>query len=236
MADWSLDDTVLEAYIERFYGHGRYGAEYWFVGMEFGGGGSENEIVSRIQGWQARGGKELEDLGGPPWFRPPFPLQSTWAKLIRVLLSAEGSPPTKEEVRAYQKDELGRVGGRDCIVELLPLPSPGLNQWRFYPEHSQLPYLRDRATYTSHIGPGRAAHLRARIEKHGPPAVIFYGAGYAHWWREIAGIDFQSADVGKVRVARNGPTLFVVMQHPTARGLGNAYFDAVGQLIAQMRG
>jgi hypothetical protein len=33
-------------------------------------------------------------------------------------------------------------------------------------------------------------------------------------------------------MADDGNTLFVMMQHPTTRGLGNAYFDAVGQLIA----
>src|SRR5437763_1579893 len=93
---WNLADTVLEEYIKGFYGHGSYRANYWFIGMEFGGGGSADEIVSRIQGWYDRGSKELEDLAGPNglatgsrWFRGRNPLQPTWSKLIRVLLSAE---------------------------------------------------------------------------------------------------------------------------------------------------
>ena len=48
MIRWPLDDSVIEAYIKGFYGQGRYQAPYWFIGMEFGGGTSVDEIVSRI--------------------------------------------------------------------------------------------------------------------------------------------------------------------------------------------
>jgi hypothetical protein len=184
MAEWDLADTVLESYIQRFYGHGRYEAKYWFIGMEFGGGISPAEIVRTIQGWLDRGAPELEDLVSPErpaqgshWFEGRVPLQPTWAKLIRVALSAEGAPPSREQVRAYQRDKLGRIGGLDCILELLPLPSPGLNKWLFYPDYSGLPYLSNRATYTSHVAPERAEHLRQRISEHCPGAVVFYGCG-----------------------------------------------------------
>ncbi|HEY0069240.1 MAG TPA: hypothetical protein VGE04_04645 [Chloroflexia bacterium] len=242
MAHLNLDPSVLELYIEGFYGHGSYGAKYWFVAMEFGGGDTAREVVSRIQGWYDRGGKELEDLGpngvgaGSRWFLPRYPLQPTWAKLIRVVLSAEGGSPTPEDIRTYQKAELGRDGGRDCILELLPLPSPGLRYWRFYPEygqeHPRLSYLGERATYTSHVAPIRIAHLRKRISEYRPRAVVFYGTGYAYWWRRIAGLDFKPSRLDKVWVARGEDTLYVIMQHPIARGLPSTYFDAVGRLIA----
>ncbi|HMA37961.1 MAG TPA: hypothetical protein VKY74_26160 [Chloroflexia bacterium] len=172
------------------------------------------------------------DGGGALWLRGRIPLQPTWARLIRVVLSAEGPAPSTEQVRAYQKDRLGRQGGLDCLLELLPLPSPGVGRWLFYPEYSRLPYLRNRKTYTQQVAPARIAHLRARIAEHRPGVVIFYGAGYEHWWRQIAGVDFQPSAVAKVAIAGNGPTRFVIMQHPTAHGLPNSYFDAVGQLIA----
>jgi hypothetical protein len=197
------------------------------------------EIVNRIQGWHDRSGKELEDLAGPEgianssrWFQPPYPLQSTWRQLIRVVLSAEAEPSGRENVRAYQKERLGRRGGLDCLLELLPLPSPGLNRWLFYPDYSQLPYLCDHATYTSHVAPARAAHLRERIAEHRPDSVIFYGAGYERWWRAISGVDFEPSTIGKVSSARKGHTLFVTMPHATAHGLPNSYFDGVGRLIA----
>ena len=238
MAKWALDDATLDAYITTFYGHTGYEAKYWFVGMEFGGGNSAAEIVSRIQGWDERGRPELEDIVGPPgqegspFFRPPYPLQPTWAKLIRVALSAEGPPPTTEHVRAYQTERLGRAGGLDCLLELLPLPSPGLSQFKFYPESSELPYLHDRAAYVRHVAPARISHLRRRIAEYRPAAVVFYGSSYAGWWRQIAGMEFRAAPIGKVALASNGQTQFVIMQHPTAFGVGSAYFAAVGRLIA----
>ncbi len=238
MDNWNLDRGVLESYIKTFYGHGSYEAKFWFVGMEFGGGSTVAEIVSRIQGWHDRGGKELEDIGprgvgaGSRWFRPPYPLQPTWAKLIRVLLRAEGVAPTNEAVRAYQKDRLGRVGGPDCILELLPLPAPGLNRWPYTSLSPLVPYLRDRGTYMAEVAPVRAAHLRWRIAEHQPVAVVFYGSGYGRWWREITGADFKPSPIDRVSVAKAGRTLFVIIQHPAARGLSNSYFDAVGSLIA----
>jgi hypothetical protein len=245
MADLDLDPVVLQSYIERFYGHGSYEAKYWFIGMEFGGGGSLEEIVSRIEGWHGRGGKELEDLGpqgvgaGSRWFHPPYPLQPTWAKLIRIMLSAEGQGTDSESLRAYQRDRLGRQGGLDCILELLPLPSPGLGHWKFYPDiagkYPQLAYLKDRATYTSHVAPMRIARLQAMIEKHRPRAVVFYGSGYRHWWHQIAGRAFESSNLAKVLVASKEHTLFVIMRHPTAHGVTKDYFDAVGRLIADAR-
>jgi len=234
MSEWNLDDATLESYIQGFYGQGRYSAPYWFIGMEFGGGNDVAEIVRRIGGWYKKGRPEVEDFerGWTPWFTDHPPLQPTWAKLIRVVLSAEGKAPTTEDMRLYQRDCLARAGSHECLLELLPLPSPGLNRWLFYPEHSRLPYLRDRETYTQHVAPLRIAHLQQRIAEHRPRAVVFYGSGYRDWWSQIAGMEFQPASITKVWVARNEATQFVVMQHPTAHGLGNAYFEAVGRLIA----
>jgi hypothetical protein len=232
MTGWNLDDGVLEAYIEGFYGHGRYSAPYWFIGMEFGGGNSEAEIVSRIEGWYDRGGEELEELGGDArWFRGSAPLQPTWKQLMRIVLSAEGLPVDNQALRDYQKTKLGRAGGLDCILELLPLPSPGLDKWLFYPQNSRLSYLKDRVTYASYVMPGRIEHLRRRVQEHQPGAVVFYGKGYEQWWRAIAGVDLEASGIERVSVARVGGTLFVSMPHPTARGLPNAYFEAIGRLV-----
>ncbi|MDQ3930703.1 MAG: hypothetical protein M3328_16350 [Chloroflexota bacterium] len=243
MADLDLDPSVVESYIERFYGHGSYEARYWFIGMEFGGGGTLDEVVNRLQGWYRRGGKELEDLGpegvgaGSRWFRPPYALQPTWAKLIRIALTADGQPSDRESVRRYQRDQLGRQGGLDCILELLPLPSPGLGHWKFYPElankYPQLAYLRNRETYTNHVAPMRIAHLKARIEEHRPWAVVFYGSGYRHWWQQIARVEFNLAPFERALLAHSDGTLFIVMQHPTARGISTDYFDAIGRFIAE---
>lgn len=232
MDSWHLDDSVIEAYIKGFYGHGRYESRYWYIGMEAGGGATESEVISRIQGWHNHGRPELEPLGGTArWFRDPVALQPTWKHLIRVTLNAEGLPAQREDIRAYQKARLGRDDGLECLLELLPLPSPGLGKWLFYPK-SGLPYLGDRATYTGYVTPGRIEHLRTRIAEHRPALVTFYGRRYENEWRAIAGVDFKPARIINVSTARNDHTFFVTMPHPAAHGLTNAYFEAIGQLIA----
>jgi hypothetical protein len=232
MDSWNLDDSVIEAYIKGFYGHGRYESRYWYIGMEAGGGRTESEVISRIQGWHNHGRPELEALGGSArWFRDPAALQPTWKHLIRITLNAEGLPAQREDIRAYQKARLGREDGLECILELLPLPSPGVGKWLFYPK-SGLDYLSDRATYTGYVTPGRIEHLRTRIAEHRPGVVTFYGRKYENEWRAISGVDFRPARIINVSTARNDHTLFITMPHPTAYGLTNAYFDAIGQLIA----
>ncbi len=138
-----------------------------------------------------------------------------------MLLSAEsgGPTPTIEEIRAYQKEKLGRDGGLDCIIELLSLPSSGLGRWLFYPEYSGLPYLSDWTTHTEQVAPAGVAQVRQRIAEDRPSIVVFYGAGYRHWWRAVASEEFGSSSLDKASVATDGLTLFVIMQHPAARGL-----------------
>ena len=41
-----FDDELLQAYIDTFYGFGKYEGKYWFIGMEEGGGGTFEEIES----------------------------------------------------------------------------------------------------------------------------------------------------------------------------------------------
>jgi hypothetical protein len=39
-----LNDQLLEAFMRGFYGFGNYQAQYWFVGMEEGGGNTLDAI------------------------------------------------------------------------------------------------------------------------------------------------------------------------------------------------
>lgn len=45
-----LQDDLLQSYMETFYGYGSYTGRYWFVGMEEGGGTSEEAISSASSG------------------------------------------------------------------------------------------------------------------------------------------------------------------------------------------
>jgi len=234
-----LDDKLLQDFINGFYGYGNYQAPYWFIGLEEGGGNSIQEINSRLATWDKRGRQELEDVadyhidfGISKYWGPHPPLEATWNKLIRILLSAKGTPPSTEDVRTYQRDHLGRTGGETCLLELLPLPSPSISHW-LYANGSKLANLATRQSYRDWLIPLRVQRLRERIQMHSPPNVIFYGKTYLEHWQAIAGPPLRKVPELDIFQARTDGTLFIVTNHPVATGVTNAYFHAVGQLIAQ---
>jgi len=191
-----IDEVLLKQFMEQFYRYGNYKSDIWLVGMEEGGGKSIQEVSRRINIWQNRGGNELDDLaeyhadlGMEEFFQYPVTLQSTWAGLIRIILVLEGIPTSDKRTHSYQAKRLGRRQGKTCLVELMPLPSPGLRRW-IYGKASSNPDLIDRQTYLRQIAPGRAEHIRSRIQEYLPRLVIFYGASYMKWWQSIAGEKF----------------------------------------------
>jgi len=232
-----FDDQLLDEFIYNFYGYGNYNGPYWFIGMEEGGGNSFVEVAKRLNIWAGRGKRELEDvaeyhneIGFSHLFSEKPKIQQTWGKLIRILLSSNGSAPITEQVREYQKMSLGRLSGNTCLVELLPLPSPSTGHW-LYAHHSQLPYLGDRERYKHTCLMPRIAHLKQRINEHKPKAVIFYSFSYLAHWREIAEVDFLPASDG-MYIGRRGPSLFIITKHPAAKGITNEYFHQIGKVIA----
>ncbi len=63
MAADKQDDGLLWEYMSTFYGYGDYGAGYWFVDMEEGGGNSAAEVERRLlpPGW---GGRQVRSWRG----------------------------------------------------------------------------------------------------------------------------------------------------------------------------
>jgi hypothetical protein len=233
----SLDDQLLARYMATFYGYGAYRGRWWLVGMEEGGGTEESEIQTRLALWKARGQKELEDVAMfegsaelGKWFTPRPPLQPTWRKLIRLILSAEGRSTDPEAIREYQGAHLGRTNSDNCLLELLPLPSSSTQRW-IYAEHSRLADVRDRRTYLERVAPTRVANIRQRIREYRPRGVIFYSRGYRAHWEQIAGSPFASTVVPGLDIATSGSTVFALTQHPTATGVTNDYFAKAGVLI-----
>jgi hypothetical protein len=233
-----LNDNLLQEFIHGFYGYGNYKAPFWFIGMEEGGGGSFVEIRQRLAIWDTRGHRELEDVadyhrafGITKHWDEPVSLQSTWGKLIRVLMGAKGLAPSPSDLKDYQRDHLGRESGETCLLELMPLPSPGMSKW-FYGDISTLPYLVNREKYLKEISPVRIKHIQSQISIYKPPVVLFYGLGYMSYWQEIAGIPLEQQKLEGVYCGRTNTTVFAAMKHPAARGLDNEYFKQIGKGIS----
>lgn len=233
-----LNDTLLQQFMSTFYGSGNYSGEYWFVGMEEGGGNDLDQVTKRLNAWVELGGTELVDIyefhnkiDYPQYFRDPVKLQRTWMQQARIVLASKGLPSSTPDVRAYQRDILGRKDSETCLLELLPLPSPSTNEWN-YALWSKLPFLKERSTYRDYCVPWRAEHIRARIREHNPRFVVFLGQGYCKYWQTIADRNF--TDDGGFWSGNSGGTTYVITKHPAAQGVTNAYFEKIGMFLSQI--
>ncbi|MBN1883377.1 MAG: hypothetical protein JW885_14515 [Deltaproteobacteria bacterium] len=240
MDEKMLDDILLARFIESFYGYGNYNSKFWFVGMEEGGGNSESEIQKRLNVWKTRGYAELEDvkeyhleLGIDRFFNDKPVLEKTWDKIILIILGIEGGSPSIENRKKYQKNVLGTKTGESCLIELLPLPSPGIGKW-VYHSISRLPYLENRETYRDFVKKSRIQNIRRRISEYTPRCVVFYGATYKlHWITITNGMTFHPHDMLDFEMAENDDTLFLMIKHPVAAGVTNDYFYDIGRCIKE---
>jgi hypothetical protein len=125
-SEQKLNDEILEKFMKRFFGYGNWNADVWFVGMEEGGGKDIEEINCRLNSWNKRGQKHLEDVSE---FHKDFDeeiwnqfsvdksiLQSTWSKLIRIFLTYKDRPSDTKDIRKYQTTQWGRISGETCII------------------------------------------------------------------------------------------------------------------------
>jgi len=241
-----LNAKLLSEFIDGFYGYGNLEAKLWFVGMEEGGGTAEQEIEARLNSWNVRGGRLVEDVaefhrsfGQPRWFEPKAPTQRTWRPMIQSILLAKDESCDIESIREYQINKFARKGGEVASLELMPLPSPSIREdnW-MYGDWSDLPYLTTRNSYLKAVVPARIKRFKALIEEHKPQAVVFYGAGYQRHWEAISGCDFGSECLP--RRAQKKSTAFLLLPHPTARPSGTPptsgadYFIAAGHVLKDL--
>lgn len=232
-----LDDDILNAFMRNFFGYGNPHARVWFIGLEEGGGESEQEIADRLATWHRDGGHRLqmEDLaefhagfGDDTRFVENASIQPTWNKIIRTLLVAEGVTPTKELIRQYQIERLGRSNGNAALLELLPLPNPSMDDWD-YATWSNLPELATRDTYKASLLEHRIASIKGLINEYQPEAVVFYGLKYQQYWQSIAGTAFPEGDCP--RVVENA-RLYMLLPHPVSFGNINLCFEAAGRILS----
>jgi hypothetical protein len=240
-ANEMFDDGLLESYASTRYGYGSYSGRYWFIGKEEGGGKSFEEVNRRLDVWRNHGGGELDDLrefhikiGVTRYFLPPVKLAATWSRLIRILRAAEDQPVTNEQVKGYQAGSFGRRDGDTCLLELLPLPSPGGPKW-LYKEHSKLAQLRTTNAYKEHYAETRARHLKEKISERKPRAVVFYSVKpwYRQWWEQIAGVDFSKVE-RDVYAGTNGATVFLITKGPAGGTVSHQDLQQAGQHIRRL--
>src|SRR5436190_23890805 len=124
-----LSSELLTEYGNQFCGLGSWNAKVWFIGIEEVGGESIDEIQKRLDVWEERGKKALENApafypacGLKKWHGPGAKLHDTWKQLTRMLLLARGEADSEKALLDYQRTGLGSANGETCLAELLPLP------------------------------------------------------------------------------------------------------------------
>jgi len=60
---------------------------------------------------------------------------------------------------------------------------------------------------------------------------VFCGASYFQYWQAIAGKDLLLQDKKGFWAAQSKGILYLIVKHPAARGITNAYFEAVGSFV-----
>jgi len=235
-----FDDQQLDDFATSFYQYGPTTAPYVLIGMEEGGGNDFNNVQRRLDAWERRGRRGVDDIkefheefGEGQFFDPIQPArQQTWSTLSALMCAINGQQPHSDAVREFRLNKLGRSNGQTWLTELLPLPSPSKDHF-YYHGWSSLPWLQDREHYVAHYAPLRAVYLRKKIEASCPQAVIFYSKDqmFQPWWRMIAGTTFERVSASGIELAREGRTLYAVIEHPRSFG-GYDYFVEAGRIIA----
>jgi hypothetical protein len=223
------------------------------------------EIASRLQVWQEMGEKKviclcdfhnkvaerIADDGRLQnkaavnrWFKNKSnnrdsPIQSTWGALIKIQLAVNGKNDIAlKDIRKIQQSDFGLLTSGQCLLELLPLPKPGLAAWP-YKDISSIDFLKEIDSYRKKIIDDRVSGIRDLINGRTtkPKNVFFYGVGYAKHWEKVADRSFSKENYLGVPIAHtfDGTTHYYVVRHPAARN-GRCYFDTVGKFARQNLG
>lgn len=152
-----MNEERTAHYLTNFFGYGNWDSDFWFVGMEEGGGSEYNLVNNKIDAFSLNNEDhsrlvdnydfQVHKVGAPYnnealQFLGPRPdgrkvqLQSYWSKMIRVLLGFNAMEIDNESIREFQRMHWGRIHDNEfslkhAIVEMMPLPSPGTGDWNY---------------------------------------------------------------------------------------------------------
>lgn len=154
----------------KFFGYGRLDAPIWFIGLEEHCGSEEFHILADTD---AR--HRLTVL-------PTLPQVVDLAKACRLY----GFPrvPSRvpvwdvarrtAEACGYSDLQPGAVNSDVCLLELLPLPTPGAREWLAEVYDDAFGYRR-KTKYVRECRPPRVQRLRALLREHSPQLVVVHG-------------------------------------------------------------
>ncbi|GGX77165.1 hypothetical protein GJV26_16755 [Massilia dura] len=233
---------LINDFMKNFYGYGNLNGQYWFIGMEEGCGPDwDKDVKPRFEYWEARKRKQTEDLrdfhfsiGIRNHWEPidgrPIKVQFTWKRLIETILAATGGIITSENIVDYQSKHLGTLDGNNCLLELLPLPSPNVREFGFkHLANEEFPFFASRAKYRKHIMQARIDAIRNLISDKKPRHIVLYGLTYERQWSDLVkNANWKTLD-NFVKCCRISESHVWLVPHPAAHNIPRKLFEELGE-------
>lgn len=228
---------LVQERIKNFWGYGNLNSDVWFVGMEEGYNQDNEVLLERLK---ATANAEVFDIyddlrvdpGHVYWFEDGAPTQSTYRKLIYLLLYFQNkTEPTLEEIRDFQIKHFGRKKNNHAALELMPLPAKSIKEKDWLYSDVDVKGLVSRKEYLATYKPARVQRLREMIGKHRPKIVIFYSRVYLPDWQEAIPAPLKEVVSKKLHIAKDHDTLYAVVPHSTAFGISNADWKEIAETI-----
>ena len=242
-----IDRDLIGAYIKSFLGYGNRMAKFWLIGMEEGGADQFEKVYNDIAEWKCNGAKEFSDIleginkencspdAKKYFFDNPVVIQKTWNKLIRLLLTIDHDIKSINEIREFQKNQLGKNDGDNALIEFFPLPNVSITDW-IYEGKTSLKFLKNRKELIRQMAPDRIERIRDKIKIYKPKVVAFYdtSAECLKFWKQIIGTEI-NLDNNKTHIiiVRDG-VIYAVIPHPNRPGVSNKDYENLGLEIREL--
>lgn len=221
-----------------FKGYGRVKAPIWFLGMEEGLGGGNDEfllytnIMARVDKYD----RDVMDMviahktmGYHIETEIASPTQVwTWmAKIVLKLTNDTATSPWR-----YIQTQLGSANGCTFLTELLPIPTPKNYSWPTLYE-KLTPYL-DWQSYFEAVIEFRISMLQKLIEDNHPKYIFAYGKGYHQFYRRLfRSVTFNSDLVKPFEIGFLKDTAIILTPFFGNGALSTADFDALMKYLSQ---
>lgn len=232
---------LITDFMNDFYGYGNPKGAYWFIGMEEGCGPDwDIHARPRFEQWRVRGRRQTEHLrdfhfaiGVKQYWEADagrqVKVQFTWRRLIETVLAAECEDMTEERVAEYQATELGTLDGNNCLLELLPLPSPSLTRFGYrHLANEAYPYFASRSLYRRYIMEARIDKLQRLIANNKPRHVVLYGKSYRRCWDNLVMSADWHGDT-QIQHCRLFESNVWLVPHPAAHKIPRGLFITLGE-------
>lgn len=228
---------LIEDRIKNFWGYGNLKSDIWFIGMEEGADGDIKKLIKRFESTSLGKVSDIcEDMQDSEdhlrWFKEGAPTQSTYRKLIYLLIYFHTKKePTLEDIREFQIKHFGRKKNNHAVLELMPLPAKSLQAKDWVYADSGVEGLESRRAYIKRYKPERVARLRKLIEEHKPKLVICYSMVYFDDWQVLTGKPLKKIINGKLYMAKDNGTMYAVVPHSVAHSVSNNDWSHIAKSI-----